>query len=498
MVTMPTNTELRGLRCFCGAVFATVDSLNSHAAIKGHRYRCACGKVFKDVHYVKNHCDQLGCMVHQYTELCIDGKRENLPYCELCDKGFKNANGLKQHIWDKHQSCPTCDQVFATTHQLTGHQKAAGHCFCHEHGLAFDCNTELRAHKLKQPHVTGFECLICDCSFDTQQGLDDHLDNQNHPKVDTPEYSAAAEAAKAAVEEANLYCDACDRFFVRLEAYRQHKDSTKHKPLSNLQCPLSTGCGKTFTSPSALVLHLESGGCASGMNRLKLNAVVHQHDTARHITYKENAPAAISAAASVASVTSKMSSMSLSSTGSGVLIATPDESDTMSVTSEGSGVVLTPSAMTSRSRASSVGGVILTASGTSQALSEWSYITNSNGITPAATSAAGSTTDTITHNNPDGTWPCTICDRSFKKKGHLLDHLNSPAHAPKLFHCPAALVGSHAGKKDKTFKTLSGMAQHIEIGACGAKGALEFIVGIFESKIKAATGKDVKLLCPSA
>ncbi|KAK4544181.1 hypothetical protein LTR36_004391 [Oleoguttula mirabilis] len=490
--------------CFCGAAFATAGQLHQHAQSRGHRFRYSCGSLFKALESIQQHQHDKKHTAPTYhvEHPSFTDQTAALPNttariaCRLCHKTFRGSDGLDGHVRNKHDTCPTCGQAFASAEQLTGHQVAAGHCYCHEHDLVFRGGTELRMHKSAEPHVTGFECLICDRGFTTQQGLDDHLQDKDHPAVDTEEFSAAAEAAKAAAEEANLYCEACERPFQHIEAYRQHKNSVKHKPLSDLQCPLSTGCGKTFTSPSALILHLESGGCVSGMNRLRLNAVIHQHDTGRHITYEENAPAAISAAASVDSLTSMMDGMSVTS---GVVVETPDESDTASVASDGSGVLLTPSAMTSRSRASSVGGVVLTPSGTSQALSEWSYITNGNGMTPASTSLAGSTADTITHDNPDGTWPCTICSKTFKKNTSLLLHLNSPVHATKDFHCPTALVGLHGGKGSKAFKTLSGMAQHIEIGACaGGKETLDLIVSIFESRIKLATGQNVKLLRASA
>ncbi|KAK5134787.1 hypothetical protein LTR08_006162 [Meristemomyces frigidus] len=442
--------------------------------------------------------------------------------CKLCNKSYENNSNLQAHVRDVHGFCPTCRQGFGTKFQLWQHQHDADHCWRREHRLPFTTAAGLRAHRMAEPHITGFECLICDQEFSTQQGLDDHLNDKIHPEALTSGHSAAADAAKAATEEANLHCVECDRGFIHLGAYRQHKDSVKHKPLSDLQCPLSTGCGTTFTSPSALIFHLESGSCKSGMNRLKLNAVVHQHDTARHITDEKNVAGLISAASSVDSLKSKMSSMSLASSGSavaagsvtgltskmsslsftssgsGVVIDTPDDSDDASVISESSGVLLTPSITTAHSRTTSFGGVILTPTGASDALSEWSYINGAANMTPT-TSAAASTTDTITYQNPNGTWPCTMCDKTFKKHGRLLQHLNSVAHATEIFHCPTALVGLHTGGTSKAFKTLSGMAQHIEAGTCaGGRGTLDMIVGIFESKIKAATGRDVKLLCAKA
>jgi hypothetical protein len=64
-------------------------------------------------------------------------------------------------------------------------------------------------------------------------------------------------------------------------------------------------------------------------------------------------------------------------------------------------------------------------------------------------------------------------------------HIASPVHAAPIYHCPVDLLGELGleGKdknKKRVFRTLSGLAQHIETGACSSKRqvwekAIEFL-----------------------
>jgi hypothetical protein len=62
----------------------------------------------------------------------------------------------------------------------------------------------------------------------------------------------------------------------------QHLNSSKHRP-KNITCP-GKGCGAQFISQSALLLHLEEGGCKSGATRHALNCLVAERDTNHFIT----------------------------------------------------------------------------------------------------------------------------------------------------------------------------------------------------------------------
>ncbi|KAI5364680.1 Putative Zinc finger C2H2-type [Septoria linicola] len=184
----------------------------------------------------------------------------------------------------------------------------------------------------------------------------------------------ALEAARQAEkdEEKNMHCDQCDQDFTTKKGWQQHKKFLKHNPISELICPLSDECTKIFTAPSALLVHLESGACKSGMNRVKLNALIHEHDTGQLITTSENAIGALAAAgtanalASQDHVTASLGALSLASvnldrgdlesasTSSGVIIE-DDVSDTDSI---GSGVLICTPTL-SRSSSVSEGGVML-------------------------------------------------------------------------------------------------------------------------------------------
>jgi hypothetical protein len=54
----------------------------------------------------------------------------------------------------------------------------------------------------------------------------------------------------------------------------------------------------------------------------------------------------------------------------------------------------------------------------------------------------------------------------------LQQHMISPAHGDKLYHCPSNLLPMDSNRaeikqgKGKQFTTLSGLAQHLESGAC--------------------------------
>ena len=579
--------------CFCGAVFATVEALHAHATSLGHLFKCHCGTIVESQNALMNHKRDVAHTNKgepgRFLDLTVP--RTDPRKCGVCiDKlPFKDQEARDQHTKNKHYACPVCAQVFRMLVDRLRHQKAANHCYCAEHNEAFNRPADFAAHKRADVHISSFECTDCQRSFSSDQALDHHLTSDGHAKVIAlaalaeAEFQAAA-IKKAQLEEANLRCEACDREFVNLQALRQHKQSLKHKPLSELKCPLSNKCTATFSSPSALLFHLESGGCKSGMTRNKLNALVYQHDSDRHITstahanrihitavseashasiapgssasnrarsvsidssrtsigittpagseagstvspeefmkarrrnvYEELGSEAKSAKVSAASDSSNsligngvVVTPAASTTDSGTVIYTPSASDTSS-TLDSDGVILTPSASaTSKARityASSAsgfsdGGVILTPSASvsnSNALSDWSFLNSSPIMTPGSASIDGSSVDTITFDSASQRWPCQTCDATFRKKKDLVQHMDSVIHAPKIFHCPTDLPGlPGSSKRTVHFKTLSGLAQHVEAGSCkGGKNALGFIVGLFEEQIQTKLGKSVKLL----
>ncbi|KAL8770733.1 MAG: hypothetical protein Q9209_003600 [Squamulea sp. 1 TL-2023] len=105
--------------------------------------------------------------------------------------------------------------------------------------------------------------------------------------------------------------------------------------------------------------------------------------------------------------------------------------------------------------------------------------------------------------NKAGKVLCPLCpasSRGFRTMQALGNHLASPAHAPKIFHCPVDLVGSEKKGKQpealiKEFSTLSGLTQHVESGACeGGRKKLEGAMGFVQERLKELGFKDVRLL----
>ena len=582
--------------CFCGAVFATIQALHAHASSYGHLFECHCGTIAESQDALTNHKRDVS-----HTDsgkpgryLDLTGPRTDPCKCGICvnRSAFKDQHARDQHNANKHNACPLCAQVFKSTVDRLRHQKAATHCYCAEHDEAFNKPAAFAEHKRADVHISSFECTDCQRSFSSDKALDHHLVSDGHARViahsalQEAEFRAAA-IKQAQLDEANLRCEACNKSFVHLAAFRQYKQSLKHKPLSELRCPMSSKCLGTFRSPSALLHHLELGGCKGGMTRNKLNAVVYQHDSDRHITSTAHANRvrimAVSEAshASIApgsSASNRARSVSVDSSHLGGGVATPGESETGSIISpeelmkvrqhnvndrhsyqaksqsvdksaatdssndlnDDGGVVVTDCASvlssgpiiytppgsetsnakhgggvgvdsttstTGKARTASAysssgfsdGGVILTppeSMSGSGALSDWSFLNSSQIMTPSSTSVDGSSIDTITFDMASQRWPCQTCPATFRKRKDLVQHMDSIVHAPKIFHCPTELPGLPGSRKPTVhFKTLSGLAQHVEAGSCkGGKETLGFIVRIFEKQIQAKLGKSVKLL----
>ncbi|KAL8720119.1 MAG: hypothetical protein Q9181_007958 [Wetmoreana brouardii] len=105
--------------------------------------------------------------------------------------------------------------------------------------------------------------------------------------------------------------------------------------------------------------------------------------------------------------------------------------------------------------------------------------------------------------NRAGNLSCPLCPQGtkiFRTLQAFHNHLASPAHAPKIYHCPVDLMPSkRKGKKAqaaiKEFSTLSGMAQHIESGACeGGRNMLEGAIEFVQDKLKELGFEEIRLL----
>lgn len=541
-------------RCLCDAIFGTIFSLRNHASLRGHLIECECGTLFGNKELLKDH-QQNGywdlCCSTSFTKLQVDVPHGKIPsrfYCGVCrDTHFRTSKQRDGHLVSMHNACPTCFEVFPSLVDTLEHQASADHCYCYEHELAFPCLEDLAQHACADSHNEGITCQ-CHTTLYSDGDYERHLNNGHCDYVDMEgddekarlEEPTYAEAQLARLEHSNLWCKDCDWRFASVEAYLQHKNSPRHDTkLLELDC----SCGRRFSFLSALVAHLESGSCASGMTRDNLNGIVYRYDKDRRITKAEHANLVTTstiAGSSKASITPNDSasmldmnvdrlSISGSHTGSvqnqtltpdynvdtsGFLtpdgseftvaddndfIATPSASD-KSGNSSDTVFVTTPTAsagdltltagslvgagtLTSTFTTDSDDGIIVTPPGSSieGGSDEWAFIKP----TPSSASVDGSSVATVKFDTEKKSWPCSKCPRTFAAKPDLYQHMASATHAPKIFNSPTGISdwsGTSTSKRD--FKTASGLLQHAEHeSAKGEAGDLKTIMEIMEKSM---------------
>ncbi|KAH7302888.1 hypothetical protein B0I35DRAFT_365853 [Stachybotrys elegans] len=250
-----------------------------------------------------------------------------------------------------------------------------------------------------------------------------------------------------------------------MTALKQHQQSIRHQPLCHINCLASGQCKKEFHCPSAQLQHLESGRCLSKTTKAQLNAAIIRNDVHGIITTKASTKWLLE---------DNVSETSTSSVGSPLLTPTSTEfSDSYPFTA-----MHTPL-----------------------------------GSSDSSLLVGGHPTQTL---DPRfgiavGRKRCPICPPSKTRTfapGALQQHLSSSVHArvhqtlvQKIpdgvsFHCPLALVeGSSETKPLKHFSTVSGLAQHIESGACyGGKETLRRVVTHLQKEMKTMGLGGVKLL----
>ncbi|KAI5994886.1 hypothetical protein F5J12DRAFT_856392 [Pisolithus orientalis] len=174
-------------------------------------------------------CDRDFPSDHAYRRHIRDSPSHNL--CDDCGTDFSSWRGLKEH-WVQspdHDYCQYCDEHFPAWSYLIDHYR-------NHHGY---CETRNRI-------------------FKNENGLHEH-NRQSHQ---------------------DRYCVSCRRIFRSENNLNSHLNSSIHKP-KDVKCPL---CDMAFVSKSAVILHLESGSCQSGVNRQKVNQYVRQMDRSNVIT----------------------------------------------------------------------------------------------------------------------------------------------------------------------------------------------------------------------
>lgn len=520
-------------RCLCDATFGTITSLRNHAIQHGHSFECECGAFFHTDDLLKDHQqnDLELCDATSSKELQVDISRKKIPgrvYCGICRNAHYSTSAQRvKHLVSMHNACPTCLQVFPSLVDCMKHQANAKHCYCSDHKMPFPCLEDLVQHVCADSHNKGIFCHV-------------EIEGDEEARLLEPTY---AEGQVAQIERSNLWCKDCDRRFVTVKGYWCHKNSSRHETKA---LELGCSCGKTFNYLSALVAHLEGGGCrSSNMTRDKLNGIVYSHDKDRRMTkpeYADRFPTSTIAGSSRASIAPDDSASMLdmnfdrlsisdshaseirdraSTVRSGVFLtpdgseftttddndffATPsasnkssNSSDTVFITTPTASTGnLTPTTgslvgtgtLTPSASSDSDDGVMITPPGSSVngASDEWAFVNP----TPGATSIDGSSVETIKYDVLSKSWSCSKCECSFKAVEGLRQHMASATHAISIFNSPTDVFGgSDTLTSKRDFKTVSGLLQSVECQArkgdtSGMKTIMEIMEKPIDKKFKA-------------
>ncbi|KAJ6558330.1 hypothetical protein B0H19DRAFT_1150792 [Mycena capillaripes] len=183
-----------------------------------------------------------------------------MPDCYRCSRSFNSYPALRQHEKNSpnHHLCDDCDKDFTSSKALKEHfVQSPMHDYCHR----------------------------CDTHFNDSDELEDHYQTEHHfwdtcDKIIQNEFRKLQEHYQQS--ELHHYCFPCKRLFQSANNLTNHLNSSIHRP-KDVPCP-GKGCGLAFVSRSAVLLHLESGGCKSGADRQTINAYVRRYDTKNIIT----------------------------------------------------------------------------------------------------------------------------------------------------------------------------------------------------------------------
>ncbi|KAK8143268.1 hypothetical protein G3M48_007495 [Beauveria asiatica] len=329
-------------------------------------------------------------------------------YCQICEKALESSKGLQDHNDAVHcHSCPGCTKTFVLGLLLTNHQKAKRHCYCGDCNRVFATAQEFKSHMQTSLHSTEFRCCDCDREFNSGAALNQHLRHKVHRR---PAATTKSKVQKASEKTAapTFCCSKCSRSFDTEVSLEQHLASLAHRPLGSLSCFAGASCKAKFCSPSGVLQHLESGACPSGMDLDQLKILILKYDTERLITRSP-------------------------SDGDVLLEGQSDVS---------SDLIRTPSSL---SLSSSADGCWTPTSGS---LSDWTMLISQS----------------PSHRCPF----CPLDRRPFRDARALQNHIHSAAHHEPFIYCPAAISGSGNDKSKaiRKFTTISGLAQHLESGAC--------------------------------
>ncbi|KAK6358767.1 hypothetical protein TWF730_008086 [Orbilia blumenaviensis] len=244
-------------------------------------------------------------------------------------------------------------------------------------------------------------------------------------------------------------CPDCGRDFTGKRGRRFHKCPNQYPCLSE-------ACLRTFRKITGLVDHLESGACKGGYNRKNISRMLCERDTKSLITVTGALKLLEEHYRDLNEVTSDVDSDLEDSTGG------------VSLSSWGG---LTPILDGSEASFEIIKNRVISPDN----LDVLSMVSDCSGSNETPRSPAPCTEVS----EPANPKQCQICFKVFQSTWALKAHVNSAAHAPKVYHCKLSFLGLKPKGAVKEFNTLSGLVAHIETGGCrGGKSTFDVVVSM--------------------
>ncbi|KAF9488474.1 hypothetical protein BDN71DRAFT_454529 [Pleurotus eryngii] len=191
-------------------------------------------------------------------------------YCSDCRKFFKDEYGLKEHYRQspRHFYCPSCQKHFHNQNSLDNHLNSSTHrpknvpCPMRGCGKLFISPAAVALHLEAGSCTLGMDRNKLDLLI--QQYDKNHLITDPSRLITNGESSATRYYAteRAYNEYLGLYeCYLCDQTFRSLLGLNQHLGSARHRQEVYI-CRFAS-CGARFRALSGLCQHIESGSCGA-------------------------------------------------------------------------------------------------------------------------------------------------------------------------------------------------------------------------------------------
>jgi hypothetical protein len=338
-----------------------------------------------------------------------------------------------------------------------------------QHGR--ECKRPLREPKVNHQALQEFRCCDCETSFATRKRLLKHLKICN------------------SVPRGTFSCEPCEVTCSTRKDLILHLISSDHRPV---KCHGSTLCARRFRRFADMIQHLESGACVSKLNKQTIDRLVRAQDVSRSITIKDAALPMHSLAGidekkfltpPAATIVGEIDGDSKYDRDTDIYTPTETSASTPTLTMptaagigarEGlwrQGGIMTPSSTTGTPSGILTPATIASEPGT------WTPVDGPSSITDLVFQLANPRT-------------CATCLKTFSSTTSLAQHVASPVHAEPMYRCPRdiflamgiKLDGKKQAHKEREFKALSSLVQHIEAGACqsgieGREKAVRFLEG---------------------